>query len=157
MQTITMTAILQKARDLLVADTVLAAWAETNYGKAPTVFVGADIKHMPKEDTMPNIILLPDGKEEGMEAAIDLYRVLVAWCIKDDGKTVGTNTIECDGLYKSDALGQLIWDCLSKFSANCPASRCEYDVDGAVMAPLFPGYMTIEIHVPVVMGATVSL
>ena len=157
MQTITMTAILQKMRDLLKASTAISTWSTTKYGKVPTIYVGMDLKHQPKADTMPHVVLIPDGKDEGVEQSTHVYSVLVAWCVSDSGITPGTHTIEYDGLYNSDAFGQLIWSCLSDFSANCPASRCEYEVDGAVVLPLFPGYMTIEIRVPVVMGATITL
>ena len=157
MQTITITTILQKMRDFLLADAAIEAWAQTKYGRKPVLYVGVDLKKMPKEDTVPHIILLPDGKDEGLEQGTHVYQVIVAWCVRDTSVTTGAQSVEYEGLYNSDALGQLIWECLSNLSSNCPASRCEYDVEGSAMAPLFPGYMTIEIRVPVVMGATITL
>lgn len=157
MQTITMTAILQKMRDLLLASTAINNWSQTKYSRKPIIFIGADVTEPPEESTMPHIILLPEGKYEGLEESEHVYRVLVAWAVLDAGKTTGTQSLEYNGVYNSDALGQLIWECLSGVSANCPASRVEYDLDGAAFVPVFPGYMTIEIKVPVVIGATITL
>lgn len=154
---ITITAILQKARDLLKADTAISTWSTTKYGRVPTIYVAVDVKKMPKEDTMPHIILLPDDETKGTEQPDRIHPIMVAWCIKETGITSGTQTVEYDGVYDSDAFGQLIWECLSKLSWNCPASRCEYSVDGAAMVPLFPGYMTIEYREPFVAGATIAL
>lgn len=154
---ITITAILQRARDLLKADTAISAWSMTKYGRLPTIYVASDLKKPPKEDTMPHIILLPDDETKGTEQPDRIHPILVAWCINDGGITQGAQTVEYDGIYDSDAFGQLIWDCLSRLSSNCPASRCDYGVDGVVMVPLFPGYMTIEYREPFVAGATVEL
>ena len=157
MQTITITEILQKLRDLIVESDDLATWCDTKYDKSPTIFVGIDSRHPPTEDSMPHILLLPGGKDEGTEESIHIYRVHVSWCVKDTGVTQTENVIEYDGVYNTDALGQLIWNILAGFSTNCPASRVEYDIEGAAFVPLFPGTMTIEIRVPVVIGATITL
>ena len=157
MQTITMTAILQKMRDCLVASTALGAWCTTKYGKAPKIYVGIDIRTPPDENSMPHIVLLPAPKEEGLEQSVHTYRVYVAWAIEDATVTTTGNVIEHQGLYDCDTLGQMIWTILAGFSTNCPASRVEYDLDGETFVPIFPGVQTIEIHVPVAIGGNITL
>lgn len=150
---------LKKFRDLITANAALTAFATEKYGKAPFVFVGVDTKAPPEESTMPHIILLPGdpSSEEGVEAATCIYRVEILWAVKDESVTESVNMLEALGVYNSDRFGKLIWESIRRFSSNCPASKADFSVEGAAFAPIYPGSMLIEIRVPVVMGATITI
>ena len=150
---------LNKFRDVIKADVPLTAFATEKYGKAPFVFVGIDVKEPPDEETMPHIILLPGdpSRSGGVEDDSTIYRVDILFAVKDDGITPSNYGMEADGVVNCDKFGALIWDAVKHFSSNCPASRVDYTIEGAAFVPIFPGTMTIEIHVPMVMGATITI
>jgi hypothetical protein len=157
MQTISTLAIADKMAELLAANTALNAWCVGKYDNEPLIFVGIDLRNQPSEDTMPHILILPAPKDEGLGVSENTYRIHVLWCIKDTTLTTEGNITRLQGLYDSDTFGQMIWTILAGFSANCPVSRVEYDIDGTAIASQFPGFMTLEIHVPVVFGAAITL
>ena len=147
---------LKKFRDVIKADVPLTAFATEKYGKAPFVFVGIDVKEPPDEETMPHIILLPGdpSRSGGEEDDSTIFRVDILFAVKDAGVTPSDNGIEADGVTNCDKFGALIWDAVKHFSSNCPASRVDYTIEGAAFVPIFPGTMTVEIHVRRTIGGT---
>ena len=147
---------LKKFRDVIKANAPLTAFATEKYGKAPFVFVGLDVKAPPNEETMPHIILLPGdpSRSGGMEDDSTIYRVDILFAVKDEGVTPSDDGVEADGVTNCDKFGALIWDAIKHFSSNCPASRVDYTIEGAAFVPIFPGTMTVEIHVRRTIGGT---
>ncbi len=156
MPELTISDFLTKFQDVIKADAPLAAFATEKYGKAPFVFGGIDVTAPPNESTMPHIILLPGdpSRSGGVEDNETVFRVDVLFAVKDEGVTYTDNGMEADGVKNCDRFGALTWDAVKGFSSNCPASRVDYTIEGAAFVPIFPGTMTIEIHVPRVMGGT---
>ena len=159
MAELTISDFLKKFQDVIEDDAPLTAFATEKYGKAPFIFVGFDINTPPAESTMPHIILLPGdpSRAGGVEDDTTVYRVDILFAVKDEGVTQTENVLKADGVENCDKLGALIWDAIKYFSSNCPASRVDYTIDGAAFVPVFPGTMTIEIHVPRVMGGTITI
>lgn len=157
MQTISMSAILLKMRDVLVGSTALTTWCNTEYNKDPAIFIGTDNNNPPAATNMPHIILLPGVKKEGLKKGMNVYCVNVSWGVTDANTTSTGNVTEYNGLYNADAFGQLIWETLADYSTNYPASKVKYEVVGAAAVPLFKGTMTIKIRVPYEMGATITI
>ena len=105
---------------------------------------------------MPHIILLPGdpSRSGGEEDDSIIFRVDILFAVKDEGFTPSDNGIEADGVTNCDKFGALIWDAVKHFSSNCPASRVDYTIEGAAFVPIFPGTMTVEIHVRRTIGGT---
>ena len=158
-QTIEISDFIKKFRDLIRNNAALTAFATEKYGKAPFIYVGIDIKAPPTESTMPNIVISPadPSKMEGADQKACFYYVTIDWAISDGSVSSDTNMHEALGVYASDKFGQLIWESINNFSSNCPASKVDFTVEGMAFAPIFPGAMTVEIEVPVVMGATITI
>lgn len=161
MQSIQISDILRKFKSVIKDDLMLTAFTQEKYGKAPFLFVGGDLAAPPNESTMPHIVILPGedpSKEEGAERGNNHYFIGVAWAVHDEQiDDSEENSCEFVGLYNCDRMGQLIWESLREFSANCPASMAEYTVYGAGISGVYAGTMLIQIDVPTVMGAEISI
>ena len=156
---ITYTDILEKMKIVLVDDITLWEWCEINFNSSPKIFIGIDDRNPPGKKDCPLIILRPSsaGAEIGQEQSPHIYKVLVDWAILDETVNANDNLVEYQGVYEADNMGQLIWQALKSFSDNVSLSRSNYILEPISYFPMIVGGMDLEIIVPNVIGAEITL
>jgi len=154
---ITISDLLNKFHDHLLADTVLTAAFVTETDAAPTVIIGEDARNMPGPDDAPCIVITPGMSRGGQETAEYVYSMSVDWLISDDSVTEGVRSKKYDGTLKSDRLGEAIWKSLCGASSNIALSDRTYAVAALEQFPLVIGMMDITINVPQLIGAELTL
>jgi len=141
--------ILYKWKDAILNSTEINDFCMNKYNKKPLLFVGFNAKDPIIEDDCPAIIIYPASKTEGL---LDdyTYNMVCTWSILNKNITKDTNTIEYDGLFETDELGNLIYEVLSNCS-DISIKKIEYEIQSEWF-PLYPAFMQIAIDIPVPMG-----
>lgn len=154
-QTLPLSTIVRKWRDLLVASDEIRAFCVEHYGKPAKVYVGVNAKRPPTEADCPYIVIRPGVKEEG-ELPEFTYVLSVGWVVRNDEATETAATVEQDGVYECDELGQLIYGCLAEASDSSPVTQVRYEIEPIDFAPQFVGEMQLEIAVTPTIGGAIT-
>jgi len=154
---ITLSDLLNKFHDHLLADDVLSAAFVTETDAEPTVIIGEDTRNRPGADDAPCIILVPGQSTGGQESSMYEFSISVDWLIADDSVTEDARSKKYDGPLKADRLGEAIWKSLGEASSQIALSNRVYAVAAVEQFPLIIGMMDITINVPHVIGAEITL
>lgn len=154
---ITISDLLNKFSDKLLADAVLTAAFVTETGAQPTVIIGEDARNMPGPEDAPCIVITPGMSRGGQESGEYVYSISVDWLISEESVTESGRSKKYDGPLTSDRLGEAIWQSLCAASANIALSDRTYAVAALEQFPLIIGMMDITINVPHLIGAEINL
>jgi hypothetical protein len=147
------------AKSAIRADATLEAWSQLKFGKSVKIYVGLDAANPPKESDCPFVALVAPGRKAGVEANDSTYELVVTFglvCPDITSDVTGDETMEGCGLIGD--LWELIWTALvTGFSQNVFLSVEDTTIDGVVTFPLFIGASSININVPAIIGAEISL
>lgn len=153
--------ITDQAKAVVKADTALATWCDSKFGRAPKVYIGMDAANPPQESDCPFIAFVVASRKGGMEAGETIFELIVTFGLvcstmtKDTGEA-GDETLE--GVNLIGEFWELIWAALAAdFSPNVFLSEEDTDIDGVVTFPLFLGASQITIRIPTILGADLSL
>lgn len=151
--------ITSHAKTAIRADAALEAWCQDKFSKSPKIYIGLDVANPPKESDCPFIALVAPRRTGGVEAGMLTHELVITFGLVCSDITVdstGDETIEGGNLIGD--MWELIWAVLvAQFSTNVFLSEEDTTIDGVVTFPLFVGASQVNIHIPVIMGADLSL
>ena len=148
--------ILQKWCDVLSTDQDIIDYCMAKYGKAPTVFVGLDVRDSPGEEDCPLIVVFPGDKNEGLKQANYQYNLSIGFVILQENFTTTGNVREYHGIYEVDDIAQLSLKAVVVASEDYPVSQATIRIDLTEHQPQYAGHMDLTIDIPVTMGAELS-
>lgn len=114
----------------------------SRYGRAPTFYLGINVKDPPNEDNCPIVALYPLPESGGQEIHPWTHAVGVEWCVCNEGTRVISGVTECLGLVDADELGQMILDIINA-DAEYVSNQVDYNISPVEKWPLFQGEMSI--------------
>lgn len=142
MTSIEATAVARHWLDLLVNDETIKSWALSKYGRAPTFYLGVNVKDPPSAKNCPVVALYPLPESGGQEIYPWTHAVGIEWAVYQEGTQLIRGITECLGLVEADELGQLILGVLqsdSEFISN----QIDYSVNPVEHWPIFQGDASI--------------
>lgn len=140
----------------LAANTALSAWATTNYGRVPKIYINIDDRNPPGEAEAPYILLYPAAARYGRgarEKTIELQ--LVACVFDDDFKTyTDTDIIEYTGVQNCVELLDLAVTAIATVNTgNALLQDISAEFDTITAFPFFMAWAPITYVEPLCMGA----
>lgn len=155
---ITLEQIVDRAASVLAADSALASWCQTTYGRAPLIMIGIDERNLPGCENCPMILISPDRQQVGQESDAWEHVFQIDWAVCDETVTESGGVRVLVGVRRVDQLGRLIWAALvANFSANVLMNQSDYALATVERFPLLLGGMDITLAVPRFMGADRTL
>jgi hypothetical protein len=152
--------ILQLFQTALTTDGTFLAWCNANLGAAPLVQVGEDAQDPVGAKDAPAVILVPGPDyPRGQGEETWLLSVGVDWIVKKEGVTTSGRSKTYAGLATVDQFGEEILAALKRAvaSSSVDLSRVGYSIDPILNYPYFEAGMDVEISIPNVIGASISL
>ena len=112
--------VLQKLRDTVADATAIKSWAQTNFSKNHTVFIGLDSRNPPTEDDYPCLSLYPASKEasQGEEATSNVFGCSCGINIESTATVISTNVKEYSGVQLLESFRKLVIDAIDTLSAT---------------------------------------
>lgn len=152
--TIQLSKVTDRMRDLIAKDEKIKQFCREKYDKDRVIFVGFDQQERIKSEDCPAIIILPQGKDEGLESQYGYYHIVIGWSIENATCNETPDGVkEFIGLHEADEFGQLIFEAIDEGFVNADVNTLNYLLYPGNWYPEFSGQMTIEIERPFYLGA----
>lgn len=147
--------IVKKWRDKLAQSPEIVNYCQEKYGKAPTIYVGVNLKKPPTENDCPYIVILPGASREG-ETEQNEYVVNIGWAIRNDRIITVGNIQELAGIAEVSKFGELILDAVVEANPSYPVTQIITSIEPVEFFPQLVGEMELTIEIDQVIGATIS-
>jgi hypothetical protein len=142
--------LLPVLRDILIADTEIAAFCQENYAKDQTVFCGVNLEELPDPETHYPVIVIfyADRKKTGNTGTIT-YSVEVGCGVYDNDIVEVTATSKTySGIIRAAELRELTEKAIAKKSATLGKIDTTGDTYSDSIFPIFASNTIIEISWP---------
>ena len=100
--------LITKIKDLLSKTTSIINYCQTTYSKAPTVFIGVDIRNVPRVESYPLLMLYDIKIERRLDAIV--YVVSIGIGIENNDIQQDNNVFIYKGYVEGKRLKELIED-----------------------------------------------
>lgn len=134
----------------------LAAWCQTQYGRAHTVHVGYDGRNPPGEGACPAVLLYPTGHAAGRGSPEKRYALDVVGLLYDEDVLSGwtEKTTEYDGVRQLEAFrAKIVTALLTADTGAATLEAVEVDYEVVELFPFFAAGMACEWKEPVTIGS----
>lgn len=152
-------AITAKAKASIRSNTAFNMWCIATFGKLAKIYVGIDESNPPGQENCPFVAISCPQRTAGVEAAESTYQLIITFgltCESITTDSTGDQTI--DGLTLMSEMWEKIWlSLVAGFSDNVHLSEEDTTLEGVITFPLFVGASQVNINIPTIIGAEITL
>jgi hypothetical protein len=152
-------AITANAKTTIRNNAAFNAWCIENFGKQAKIFIGIDEGNPPRQEDCPFVAISCPQRMAGVEADTIVYQMIVTFGVTSEDVSIDTNGDQTlIGLTLMSQMWEKLWLALvAGFSDNVFLSEEDTTLEGVITFPMFIGASQININIPNLIGAEITL